>query len=408
MEYFVFIIPFFFLAMALEFWLGYRKSQKLYRLNDTITNLNIGIGNRVVSVFSKGLLLGIYIYFYEHFALFEIPNTLLAGFVCLVLFDFLYYWAHRWSHEINFFWGAHVVHHQSEEYNLSVALRQSWIHDLIAFFIFLPLPILGFSPTVFFPAALLVTLYQFWIHTKAIDKLHPIVEFILNTPSHHRVHHGVNPKYIDKNHAAVFIIWDRIFGTYQDEEEEPTYGITTPLKSWNPAWANSHYYIELFEQAKQMNNWKDRFKIIFAKPGWLPDYLGGVQEVPPVDAVQKKYDERVSASLNYYVLVQYLSITFGLVLFMIHFENLSLFYKVVFAGLIFLSVVICGGLMEDKSWTIWGEYTRLFVLLFSLNSLYYLQYISWFKIMLIASSFAFVLLVLWFTISWRKSILIKN
>ncbi|MEM7039936.1 MAG: sterol desaturase family protein, partial [Bacteroidota bacterium] len=317
-------------------------------------------------------------------------------------FDFFFYWAHRWSHEINFFWAAHVVHHSSEDYNLSVALRQSWWHNLIAFFIFMPLPVLGFDPLIFFLAAGLHTIYQFWIHTQAVGKLHPWIEYVMNTPSHHRVHHGRNPKYIDKNHGGVFIIWDRLFGTFQAEEEAPTYGITTPLNSLNPAWANLHYYAEMWGNMRKMRFWKDRWKMLWAKPGWLPEDMGGMQNPPPIDeAAKKKYDPKMRRHFTWYVAAQFGLIVLGLVGMMLYFEELSWFYRLTFFGILLLSTMICGALLENKRWVVRVEYVRLILVVLSVNSLYYFQYMDWFVTMLIASGAGFLVFNLWFTLSWR-------
>ena len=390
-------IPVFFICMGLEFFIGWIKKQKYYQFSDTITNLNIGIGNQVFSLFFKGLILGVALYFYENFALFYQPATWWSFVLCLFLYDFLYYWAHRWSHEVNFLWGAHIVHHQSEEFNLSVALRQSWFHNVLAFFIFMPVPLLGFDPVIFFTVSALVTFYQFWIHTKAIDKLHPVIEFIFNTPSHHRVHHGTDPQYIDKNHAATFIIWDRIFGTFQEEIEEPTYGITQPLKSWNPSWANFHYYVEMFEKAAKMSNWKDKVRMLVARPGWLPVELGGFQQ--PEKNKQRKFNKKARKSLNFYVAVQFLLLTIGLVDFMYHFDELSTFYQYTLLGVMLLTMMICGGILENKKWVPVAEYSRLILVMLSLNSLYFFWYIDWFQVMLIGSSIGFLILFTWFTLS---------
>ncbi len=397
-------IPFFFLLMGVEALVGYLRKEKWYRFNDSITNLNIGIGQQAVNLVFKAVIAGLFIYIHTHWSIFKIAPSVWSFVVCLVLFDFLYYWAHRWSHEINFFWAAHVVHHSSEEYNLSVALRQSWFHNLIAFFIFLPLPLLGFDPIIFFAVAGLDTLYQFWIHTQAIKKLPRWFEYIFNTPSHHRVHHGINPKYIDKNHAAMFIIWDRLFGTYQEEEEAPTYGITTQLKSWNPAWANFHYYAEMYASAKRMSNWKDKFRIIFARPGWLPQELGGFQAVPEVSKDYKPFDTPAHKGFNWYVGFQFMIIAVGLVAYMVHFDNLSTFYQFVFLGLIITSGMICGAIFENKRWVIVAEYARLALVALSLNVFYYSWYADWFAIMLVASLAALALFVPWFTINWRRGL----
>ncbi len=394
-------IPAFFLLMFLEYWHGRRKGKQYYRFNDTITNLNLGIGSQISSLLTKGIVIGSMIWVSQNWALMEIPTTWWSGILCVVFFDFLYYWAHRWGHEVNFFWGAHVVHHQSEDFNLGVALRQSWFHTLLAAFIFLPIPILGFQPVVFLSASAFVTLYQFWVHTEAIDKLPRWFEYIFNTPSHHRVHHARDPKYLDKNYAATFIIWDRIFGTFIEEKERPHYGITKKMNSWNPTWANFHYYIEMWQAASKMSNWKDKIKLIFARPGWLPEELGGFQEAPAIAQNDTKYDEDNHA-MRIYVTVQFLMITFGLLVYMLHFEELSFFFQVALAGVLILSATVCGAILEHKKWLWIAEYTRLLMALACLNVLYYLNYMDWFLIMLICSSLGFLVLVTWFTIGWRR------
>ena len=395
-------IPMFFLLLAAEAIYSYVKHKKLYRLNDTITNLSLGIGNQVVAVLTKVLLFGTYVYFYQHFAFFHLPVTWWSFFLCLLMFDFLFYWAHRLSHEMNFLWGAHVVHHQSEEYNLSVALRQPWFHNLIAFFIFLPMPFFGFDPMTFVLAAGIHTLYQFWIHTRAIHKLPAVVEYFLNTPSHHRVHHAVNPKYIDKNHAGVFMIWDRMFGTFKAEEdpEEIIYGITTQFKSWNPVWANYHYYVEMWDKATQMKTWRDRLHIIIARPGWLPDYMGGYQSPKEVDTtVYTKYDADTSNLFKAYGVLQFVLTLVGSIAYLDHFSTISSFYKWLFAAVIVLSVMIIGAIFEQRKWIVWAEIARLLLVLVSLNSFYYYWYTHWLTIMEVGSIAVFIVSIVWLIIS---------
>jgi len=397
---FLLAFPFFFLLIGIELWIARRRKQQYYRFNDAITDLNIGVGNQVTGLFFKAVMLGIYALIYDHVALFHLPSNVWTWLACLLLFDFIFYWAHRWGHEINFFWGAHVVHHSSEDYNLAVALRQPWFHTIIAFFLFLPIPFLGFEPKIFLTAAGFHTLYQFWIHTRAIGKLPKIIEWIFNTPSHHRVHHAVNPKYIDKNHAGVFMFWDRLFGTFQEEQEEPTYGITTQLKSWNPLWANYHYYAELFHKARKMKNWREKLYMIIARPGWLPDYMGGYQAPKEVDKEKyEKYDTRTSTLMNWYVLVQFVSIVLGTSAFMYHFGNISVFYKIVFLGTLILSLMICGAIFENRKWVMIAEYARLLIVIFALNTFYYYWHIDWFTIMLAASLFFFTVFAVWFSLT---------
>ncbi len=395
-------IPFFFIGMGIEYWYSRKKDLELYSLNDTLTNLLVGIGQQISNLFQKILLIGLFIFIYENYRFFTLPTSWWTILLSVIMYDFLFYWAHRWAHEVNLFWGAHVVHHQSEEYNLSVALRQSWFHNMFAFFIFLPIPLIGFSPVAFGIGAGIQTLYQFWIHTRAVGKLHPWLEYIMNTPSHHRVHHAINPKYIDKNHGGVFIIWDRIFGTYAEEEEsiEITYGITTQLKSWNPLWANLHYYSDLFKSAKRFTNVGDKLRIIFARPGWLPEYMGGYQAPQEVDRNEyKKYRTESPVYLKVYSIVQFLFALGGSIAYMYHFDHLSTFYKVVFLAVIILSMLIISGIFENKRWVFIAEYVRLVGIGLSLNTLYFFWYEKWFSLVLIISLVALAAFVGFFTAS---------
>src|SRR5690606_21739945 len=261
--------------MGIELIVERLTHQKLYRLPDSIANLSCGITSQLSGLFLKIFAIGAYQFLFEHFAFFTLERTWFYWLMLFLLADMAYYWAHRMSHEINLFWGGHVVHHQSEEYNLSVALRQSSLQVVWTFAFSLPLAFIGFNTFDFALMSAFITLYQFWIHTETINKM-GWFEYIFNTPSHHRVHHGRDPKYIDKNHAGTLIIWDKLFGTFQEEEERPTYGITKPLNSWNPIWANISHYIEMSKDIKQIPKWSDRIKYLFKKPGWLPDYMGEI------------------------------------------------------------------------------------------------------------------------------------
>ena len=188
-----------------------------------------------------------------------------VGFYCFFLDDFLYYWFHRASHEIRFFWNFHVVHHSSNEYNLSVAVRQSWFSGLAHWVFYIPIAFLGVPLWAFVTMHGLNLIYQFWIHTKFIGKM-GWFEKIFNTPSHHRVHHGVNNQYLDKNYAGIFIIWDRLFGTYIEEDEEVRYGIVTPLNSYNPLWVNTHAWFEMFDKIKSKKTPMSKLRCVFASP----------------------------------------------------------------------------------------------------------------------------------------------
>jgi alkylglycerol monooxygenase len=389
-------IPIFFLTIAIDWFAGYIKGKKdYYRFADTITNLNLGVGQQATGIMSKFILLGIY----RHFAFYEMGTSIVTIIICTLLFDFIYYWAHRWAHTMNFFWGAHVVHHQSEEYNLSVALRQSWFHNLIAFPLFLPMAFMGFSTLVLGGVAGFVTLYQYWIHTQAIHKFPRWFEFIFNTPAHHRVHHGVNPKYIDKNHGAFLIIWDRMFGTFKEEEETPDFGITTRFPSMNPVWANFHYYIDMAQKASRMNNISDKLKMIFARPGWLPDELGGYQAPPEVDKSNRPvYETQASTSSKVYVVFQFILITWGIM----SFDNLSWFYRTLFFAILTMSLLISGAILENKKWVLVAEEIRLVLAAISIPVLYYYQFPQWFWLTLISSVLLFITFNVWLLVNRAK------
>jgi alkylglycerol monooxygenase len=354
-------IPIFFILIGVELVIERFSHQKLYRLQDAIANLSCGITSQLSGLFLKIVAIGIYEILYRNFALFELDGSQWWYWVALVLLvDLAYYWAHRMSHEVNLFWGGHVVHHQSEEYNLSVALRQSSLQVIWTFGFSLPIAFLGFDTLHFALVSALNTLYQFWIHTETIRKLPRWIEFIFNTPSHHRVHHGRDPKYIDKNHAGSLIIWDRMFGTFQEEEEAPTYGITKPLNSWNPIYANFSHYIAMKEDLQRIPYWKDRIKYLFMKPGWLPDYLGGYRAAPEVDKQSyHKYDNPSTLLLNTYVLFQYLICLSGTAVFLFKAEAIGLPYKVFVSILISVMVVNCGVLFENRPWVRWSERIRI-------------------------------------------------
>ena len=359
MDYIALSIPLFFLLIGLELLVSRLQQTRLYRFNDAITNLSCGIGQQVIGVFLKTATILFYVYLYDHHRLIaDIPNTWLTWFLLFVGVDFCYYWFHRLAHEISVLWGSHVVHHQSEEYNLTVALRQSWFQALFSHVFYLPLAWIGFSPVLYVTIASFQTLYQFWIHTKMIYKLPRWFEFVFNTPSHHRVHHGVNPIYIDRNHGGTLIIFDRLFGTFQEEQEEVVYGITTGAKSWNPLWLNLSYWADLGGQVRQATSWKHRGHLLFNRPGWQPADVPTSTFTFNPSAIEK-YDTTIPNGLNYYILVQYLLILAGATVFLFSADNFSLPLNALLCGFIILSIVNCGGLLEQKRWVWYAEVVRL-------------------------------------------------
>lgn len=352
-------IPIFFLLIGIELVVERFSHRKLYRLPDAVANLSCGITSQLSGLFMRVFAIGVYEVLYHNFALFTLQKNWLYWLSLFLLVDFAYYWAHRMSHEVNLFWGGHVVHHQSEEYNLSVALRQSSFQVVWTFAFSLPIAFLGFDTFDFAIVSAYNTLYQFWIHTETINKM-GWFEYIFNTPSHHRVHHGRNPKYIDKNHAGSLIIWDKMFGTFQAEEERPTYGITKPINSWNAVWANFSHYATMADELKMIPKWSDKIKYLFKKPGWLPDYLGGYRAAPEVDkSTYHKYDTPAPIRVNYYVLVQYIICLGVTAAFLFKKGNFNLGEQAVAAVLISWWVVNCGVLFERKTWVWMAEWVRI-------------------------------------------------
>lgn len=389
-------IPIFFLLIGIELVVERLSHRKLYRLPDAIANMSCGITSQLSGLFMRVLGIGIYELLFEQVAIFNVKAGLPGWAYWLTLFllvDFAYYWAHRMSHEINLFWGGHVVHHQSEDYNLSVALRQSSFQVVWTFAFSLPIAVVGFNTYDFALVSALNTLYQFWIHTETIKKL-GWLEYVFNTPSHHRVHHGRDPKYIDKNHAGSLIIWDRMFGTFQAEEEKPTYGITKPINSWNAVWANFSHYAVMADELRTIPRFIDKVKYLFKKPGWLPADMGGYRPAPAVDKNKyRKYDTPAPVLLNYYVLAQYVVCLIATSALLFKQAELSLVQKSTGALLISWWVMNCGVLFEQKVWVKAAEYLR--IVLFSAGLSIITVYYSLSPVLHIVSIAYLSLSILW-------------
>jgi len=279
--------------------------------------------------------------------------------LCLLGVDFFYCGAHRLSHEMNLLWTGHVVHHQSEEYNLSVALRQSTFQKFFTTPFYWPLALLGFKSEWFLVVSAINLLYQFWIHTEIVGKM-PVFEWLFNSPSHHRVHHGRDPKYIDRNHGGTLIIWDRMFGTFQAEEETPTYGITKPVNTWEPVNANLKPFKDLWHEMREIRSWWSRFLLLWKPPGWMPKENGGFRAPEPVDKTRyAKFHIHLPLALNAYLLTHYLLLLGGTAVFLFTKDTYSAPMQVGLALLILFSVLTLGWLFEARKSGIWVEGTRL-------------------------------------------------
>ncbi len=273
----VYAVPVFLLMMVGEYWLARRRGVQVYRAADTVSSLSLGIISQLVGVFTKLLMLGLYTWLWQQAAPFhkQLPEWSIsspwAWGAALLIYDFLYYWKHRLGHEVAVLWAAHVVHHSSEEYNLSTALRQTGSDFLLGWTFYLPMALLGVPPLMFVVVGLIDLLYQFWVHTRLVGKL-GWFDRVFVSPSNHRVHHGQNDYCLDRNYGGILILWDRLFGTFVEEkDDEPiVYGVLGQLKSWNPWAANLRTYADLWQDAKLADNWADRLTIWWRSPNWRP------------------------------------------------------------------------------------------------------------------------------------------
>ncbi|MBT3531877.1 MAG: sterol desaturase family protein [Gammaproteobacteria bacterium] len=350
MDLILYAIPFFFLLIFLEIAYGMARGRNSYRINDTINSLSLGSLSRLQALVILGFSGYIYEWIVNSYQLSQLPDDRAWVWVsCFILYDLAYYWKHRFGHEIALFWGSHVAHHQSEDYNLSTALRQTSI-DFYGFLFYLPFFFLGFPAEILFSVVSLNLIYQFWVHTEHIHRL-GILEWIFVTPSNHRVHHARNKIYVDRNYGGVFILWDRLFGSFQDElvEEKAVFGLRKPLNSWNPLWANTHVYWRLILDIIKVPGLKNKLLISFKPPGWMPEgSVSSCKLTKPVD-ISTRFDPAISEFCRYYTLTQFV-LTVALSLFLL-LNTSVLGYWQTFALVIFLvfSLYVHGVWLEAKT-----------------------------------------------------------
>jgi sterol desaturase/sphingolipid hydroxylase (fatty acid hydroxylase superfamily) len=360
-------VPGFFLLMALEWIVGRARGRRVFRGPDVMANLLLGSAQTLFGLVAAGFLGASYLSLYQH-RLFEIPHDSALAWIGLLLgVDFFYYWFHRVSHRMNLAWVAHAPHHQSEDYNLAVALRQGPVQPIVSRFFYLPLALFGFSPAMFITAAGINTVYQFWIHTELVGKIGPL-EWILNTPSHHRVHHGVNGRYLDKNHAGMLIIWDRMFGTFEPERERAVYGTVKPVASFNPlycAWAPLRDLIELSMQAPRV---VDKLLIWIMPPEWRPEGMPPV--VIDVALDRAKYDVKPSRAAGLYVTVMFVLTLAATLLFLTRGAKSPMTTQLAFSAWFVVALASLGGVVEGRAWARPLEALRLLAAPFVLALLF--------------------------------------
>jgi sterol desaturase/sphingolipid hydroxylase (fatty acid hydroxylase superfamily) len=353
-------VPFFFLLIGLELLLARARRRRVYRFTDSFADLGCGVTQRVMLLLFEVGLLGIYALLYAHGRLVTFaPGSVWPWIIAVVGVDLGYYWWHRLSHEVNFLWAVHVVHHQSEDYNLAVALRQAVLSPITSLPFYLPMAVLGVPLPVFFIVNALSTLYQFWIHTELVGRM-GVFEYLINTPSLHRVHHGVNPEYLDRNYAATFICWDQIFGTLRREAAPVVYGVSHPLRSFDPVWAQVQPFWELMRAARRAPSLREAVRFIFASPAWHPEWLGPIPPRRGVDPeALPKFDVQPGLGRTRYVAAQLtVSVIIAFALMTLH-AALSVPALVTAVAWVLVSLVAGAALLEGRRWAVGLEMARV-------------------------------------------------
>ena len=357
----LYAIPFLYALILVDALYAWKKGSKAFKIFDTISSFGAGITNSLKTVLGLTFFLVSYDFLLEYLAFYQIENTVLVYLIAFLSPDFATYWSHRLSHEVNFFWNKHLVHHASEEYNLAVALRQPFSEFVSLFFLFMfPAALVGVSAeavAVLFPIHFLL---QVWIHTPHIGKL-GILEYVIVTPSQHRVHHALNEIYLDKNLSGVLCIWDRIFGTFQEEleEEPPVYGCKRPLRTWNPIRHNFRHLWFMLNDAWHCKSYWDKLRIWFMPTGWRP---ADVSYRFPIKSVDKdsleKYDTDISPPLRIFACLQCVIVNLMLIHLLYCFEEIGFPLLFVYGGIIFLSIYSHTSLMDLENASIWVEGMR--------------------------------------------------
>ena len=361
MNYVQIAIPFFILAILLEFLFGVLRKRQTYRLNDTVNSLQMGMLSGLVNVLRLGFSAVVFTWAVSLFGITQwSADYWWQWALAFIGYDFCYYWKHRFGHQWRIMWASHAAHHQSEEYNLSTALRQTGT-DYIGFVFYLPMYLAGTPVAVIVSVGSLNLVYQFWVHTEHVRRL-GILDYIFVTPSNHRVHHAKNPRYIDKNYGGVLVLWDRMFGTFEDErEQEPCrYGITHQLASWNPLWANAHVWWDTLMLSVRARRWQDKFLVWFKGPAWRPEDLPlAVTD----DWRQAKFDPVVSMFAKAYTFVQFWLITYGSLLLQDAHTSLPRCFALSAFALLVLSVLVQGYWLEGRARALAAEWLRLIAVL---------------------------------------------
>jgi alkylglycerol monooxygenase len=346
--------PVFFLLIGIEFAWGWARKRNTYRLNDAINSISLGMLSEISKVFTRLLRVGIYGAVYTSLSLVPVEAahefwTAWYGWLLALLFyDFCYYWLHRAGHESAVFWAAHVVHHQSQDYNLTTALRQTSSGALFGWIFYVPMALAGVPPLVFGIVSLVDLLYQFWVHTEHVGKLGWFDRWFCS-PSNHRVHHAVNDRYLDRNYGGVLIVWDRMFGSFKEEDERCVYGTRSPLNSWDPLWSNAEVYWSLLKDSWHARNWLDKLRVWIKPPGWRPaDVAARFPRAPFEIGRVERFHPPISRTTAWFGAIQFVVVLQGVTVFLWNADPMPLAQSSVWLAALAAALWAVGGLMQGR------------------------------------------------------------
>lgn len=351
----LYALPLFVACMALEWAWGRWRGRDTYGLGDTLSSLSQGLLSQATALVTPLFQTGLYAVARAHLAV--LPGTLWQGLLgslaAVVMYDFCDYWLHRVSHESALFWAAHAVHHQSEHFNLSTALRQESLYPVMGWPFFLPMAVLGVPVEQFALAGIVVLFYQFWIHTEHIGRL-GWLDGVLSTPSNHRVHHAVNPLYLDRNYGAIFVIWDRLFGSFQPETEACIYGTVKPLASWNPLQALGQFYLEMGRRMRATPRAVDKLRVLVKSPGWMPPGAAGAAETSAERLARPRFDPPTTGAARALAVSLFLALAAATVAWLWADDALSAPREAALATLLVLGLCSVSGALRGRHLPAWA------------------------------------------------------
>ncbi|GAB3911074.1 sterol desaturase family protein [Larkinella knui] len=351
-------VPFFLFFMGLEYVISKWQKKDYFKFNNSVANINVGIAERLLDTFTVGAFYFVYDYIHQHYALFDLKPGVVGWVALFLATDLVWYWYHRLAHEVNLFWSAHVVHHQSEDFNYTTSARITVFQAIIRTGFWTILPLIGFPAGMISTMLILHGLYPFFIHTRTIGKL-GWLEYILVTPSHHRVHHASNPEYLDKNYGDVLIIWDRLFGTFAEEKEdanELVYGLTKPLESHSFLWQQFHFMMELAETVRRTPGFMAKLNVLFGRPDDIdPEVRSQLEK----RFLSRSSVHATSRRFRGYVLGQLIGILAILFVFLLLENHIPLYNQVLISLFIIITLVNCGALLEQRNWVFYLEISRV-------------------------------------------------